>query len=131
LIDDVLIPGMGDFRGVLTKVLPPAGLARGLATQSAIFGIGSGTYLTGSVVFFTIYVGLSPVQVGIGFSVAGPVGLATSLPFGHLADRVGGKRAWVAGAMVWAVAFGLYPFAHDFWTFIAVLVLETPTPWGW
>ncbi len=92
--------------------------------QSAIFGIGSGTYLTGSVVFFTLYVGLSPVQVGIGFSAAGLVGLAASLPFGNLADRVGGKRAWVTGALIWAVAFALYPFAHGFRSFLAVIVLE-------
>jgi MFS family permease len=92
--------------------------------QSAIFAIGSGTYLTGSVVFFTIYVGLSPVQIGIGLSVAGLIALVTSLPIGHLADRLGGRRTWIAGAVAGGAAFALYPLTTGFWTFIAVLTLE-------
>lgn len=88
------------MRDVRDAVLPPAGLPRRLATQSALLGIGSGTYLTGSVVFFPLYVGPSPPQVGLGFSAAGLIGLIGSLPLGHLADRIGGRRAWVLGALV-------------------------------
>ncbi|MBM2620994.1 MFS transporter [Actinoplanes sp. LDG1-06] len=105
-------------------MLPPAGLPRRLATQSAVLGIGGGTFLTGSVVFFTLYVGLSPIQVGIGFSVAGLVGLVGSLPLGHLADRIGGRRAWVLGALGGAATFALYPFTSGFWTFILLITLE-------
>ncbi|WP_164842684.1 MFS transporter [Actinoplanes solisilvae] len=108
----------------LSPILPPVGLARRLATQSALLGIGGGTYLTGSVVFFTLYVGLTPLQVGIGFSVAGLVGLVGSLPLGHLADRIGGRRAWVLGALGGAAAFATYPLAGGFWSFIVLMVVE-------
>ncbi|HEY3009320.1 MAG TPA: MFS transporter [Micromonosporaceae bacterium] len=84
--------------------------------------MGSGTFLTGSVVFFTQVVGLTPVQIGIGFSLVGMVGLFGSLPLGHLADRIGGQRAWVAGALLEAAAFVGYPFAHGFWSFVFVIV---------
>ncbi|WP_250034485.1 MFS transporter [Paractinoplanes maris] len=115
---------MGDLRRSIEKVLPPPGLPRRLATQSAVLGVGSGTYLTGSVVFFTLYVGLTPVQVGLGFSLAGLIGLLGSLPLGHLADRVGGQRAWVIGALAGAAAFAAYPFAGGFWTFLLVIAAE-------
>ncbi|WP_456245145.1 MFS transporter [Longispora urticae] len=106
----------------MTRLLPPSGLARTLAFQSALIAVGSGTFLTGSVVFFTHMVGLSPVQIGIGFSLVGLVGLVGSLPLGHLADRLGGKRAWVIGAVVEALCFACYPLARGFWAFLAVLV---------
>ena len=56
------MPAMGDVRGLLSGVLPPPGLPRNLAVQSAVYAIGNGTFLTGSVVFFTRYVGLTPVR---------------------------------------------------------------------
>ncbi|WP_307834472.1 MFS transporter [Paractinoplanes lichenicola] len=105
-------------------MLPPPGLPRRLATQSALLGIGGGTFLTGSVVFFTLYVGLSPIQVGLGFSLAGLVGLVGSLPLGHLADRIGGRRAWVLGALGGAATFAAYPFTDGFWMFLVLITIE-------
>jgi hypothetical protein len=116
---------MGDGRSLLSKVLPPAGLPRSLAFQSAVYAVGNGTYLTGSVVFFTRYVELTPVQIGLGFSFAGFLGLVGSLPLGHFADRIGGRRAWVVGALVGAAAFACYPLAGGFWSFLVVLSVET------
>jgi MFS family permease len=116
---------MGDGRSLLSKVLPPAGLPRTLAFQSAMYAVGNGTYLTGSVVFFTRYVELTPVQIGLGFSFAGFLGLVGSLPLGHFADRIGGKRAWVIGALAGAAAFAGYPLAGGFWSFLVVLSVET------
>ncbi|WP_412746506.1 MFS transporter [Krasilnikovia sp. MM14-A1004] len=90
-----------------------------------MFAVGSGTFLTGSVVFFTGYVGLSPVQIGLGFSLVGLLSLVGSLPLGHLADRIGGRRAWVLGALGGAAAFACYPLTSGFWSFLAVLTAET------
>ncbi|MEV6524584.1 MFS transporter [Longispora sp. NPDC051575] len=84
--------------------------------------IGVGTFLTGSVVFFTHVVHLSPMQIGLGFSLVGLVRLLGSLPLGHLADRLGGKRAWVLGAGVEAICFACFPLARGFWSFLAIMV---------
>ncbi|WP_290860557.1 MFS transporter [Hamadaea sp.] len=116
-------PSMGER--LLNKILPPPGLPRRLAFQSAIIATGGGTFLTGSVVFFTEIVKLTPVQIGLGFSIVGGVGLVGSLPLGHLADRIGGKRAWVLGALGEAAAFACYPFARGFWSFLVVIVLAS------
>jgi MFS family permease len=116
------MPGMGRTRGVFAKILPPPGLQRGLALQSMVFAVGNGTFLTGSVVFFTHVVGLSPMQIGIGFSLVGLVGLAGSLPMGHLADRIGGRKAWIIGVLAEAVCYFCYPVTRGFWSFLAVLL---------
>ena len=113
---------MGSVRGIAGKILPPPGVQRGLALQSAVFAVGNGTFLSGSVVFFTHVVGLSPMQIGIGFSLVGLVGLLFSLPIGHLADRIGGRRAWIAGVLVEAVCYFCYPAVRGFWSFLAVLL---------
>ncbi|GAA2647974.1 MFS transporter [Paractinoplanes durhamensis] len=108
----------------LRGILPPSGLPRQLATQSALAAVGWGIYLTGSVVFFSSYVGLTAVQIGLGFSVAGLVGLVGAIPLGHLADRIGGKRAWVAGYLVGIAAFLAYPMVRGFWPFVLVVAVQ-------
>jgi len=56
------------------RLLPPAGLARSLCLQSALYAVGSGFFLSGNAVFFTTIVGLSAAQVGLGLSIAGALG---------------------------------------------------------
>ena len=50
---------------------PPSALAGRLATQSLLFALGEGTFMTGSAVFFTQIVGLTAAQVGLGLTIAG------------------------------------------------------------
>ncbi|MBL7259815.1 MFS transporter [Paractinoplanes lichenicola] len=109
---------------MIQRVLPPPGLPRQLVAQSALVAVGWGIYLTGSVVFFSLYVGLTPVQIGLGFSISGLLGLVLAMPLGHLADRFGGQRAWVAGSIVGVVAFLLYPLVGAFWSFVVVLGMQ-------
>ncbi|GIF04729.1 MFS transporter [Actinoplanes siamensis] len=116
---------MRDIRGFIGKVLPPAGLPRMLAAQNALWGAGTGTFLAGSVVFYSLYAGLTPVQIGIGLSAAGFTALIGSMPLGHLADVLGGRRAWAAGAAVRAAAFAAYPLAREFWPFLLLMCLQT------
>jgi MFS family permease len=116
---------MADPRILVQKVLPPPGLPRQLVGQTVVVAVGWGVYLTGGVLFFKQYVGLSAVQIGVGYSIAGFLTLIEALPLGHLADRIGGKRAWVAGALVGVVAFASYPLVEGFWSFVLVLGLQT------
>ncbi|NMO49964.1 MFS transporter [Actinoplanes sp. TBRC 11911] len=116
---------MDGLRGLVAKVLPPPGLPRTLAAQSAVYGLGNGTYVAGSVVFFSLYTGLSPTAIGIGFSFAGLLSLVGSLPFGHLADRIGGRHTWALGSLLAAAAFVTYPLVHTFWAFLVTLGVVT------
>ncbi|GIF16565.1 MFS transporter [Actinoplanes teichomyceticus] len=116
---------MIDTARALGKILPPPGLPRALAAQNALWGVGTGTFLAGSVVFYSLYVGLTPVQIGVGLSAAGFVALVGSMPLGHLADRIGGRQAWAIGAVVRGVAFAVYPLAHGFWPFLLLMCVQT------
>ncbi|MEV0714872.1 MFS transporter [Asanoa sp. NPDC050611] len=108
--------------GVRENLVPPAGLPRAYALVSLIFGIGIGTFSTGSAVFFTAVVGLEAHEIGIGLSAAAGAVLVCSVPLGRIADRFGPRRAWTFGVAGSAVGFLLWPFAHGFFTFLAMIV---------
>jgi len=118
---------MDGNRFAMSRLLPPPGLPRAIAYQSAMVAVGSGMFLTGSIVFFTVVLGLSPVQIGIGFSVAGLAGVVTSLPLGALADRLGGQRSWALGALGSALTFAVYPLISSFAGFVVLMVVAAAT----
>ncbi len=100
-------------------------MPRTIAFQSALLALGSGTFLTGSIVFFHRVLGLTPLQIGAGLSIAGLAGAAGSLPLGALADRLGGRRAWVTGAAVEAAAIAAYPLARSYFEFLGLMIVAT------
>ncbi|MCL7458703.1 MFS transporter [Micromonospora sp. MSM11] len=118
---------MDGHRFAASRLLPPPGLPRAIAYQSAMVAVGSGTFLTGSIVFFTEVLGLSAVQIGVGFSIAGLAGVLTSLPLGALADRIGGQRSWALGALGSALTFAAYPLVTSFVGFVVLMVVAAAT----
>jgi MFS family permease len=112
------MPGMG----VRENLVPPAGLPRAYALVSLIFGVGIGTFSTGSAVFFTRVVGLAPHEIGIGLSAAAGAVLVCSVPLSALADRWGPRKAWLVGVAGSAAGFLLWPFARGFVSFLAMIV---------
>ena len=112
-----------DAAPLLTRMLPPAGLARRLCLQSALYAVGSGVFLAGNAVFFTRVVGLSAAQVGIGISVAGFVSFLVSVPLGKVADRFGPLRTWAFAALLEAVVYLTYPWVRGLTGFLAVVIV--------
>ena len=109
----------------VAKLLPPPGLARSLSIQSVISSTGAGCFTTGSAVFFLNVLGLTPRQVGIGFSIAGAISLISAVPLSALADRFGGRRTWNAGTVVNGFLFLAYPSLRGFWAFLGILTAMT------
>ncbi|MGA8256169.1 MAG: MFS transporter [Nocardioides sp.] len=101
---------------------PPSPLAGRLATQSLLFALGEGTFMTGSAVFFTQIVGLSAAQVGLGLTLAGLASFIAALPMGKLVDRYGPKRMWAVSATGQAAMFSLWPFIDDFQGYVLMAV---------
>src|SRR5215216_5862629 len=93
----------------LTRLVGPTPLVRSLAGQSVLSAFGEGAFLTGSAVFFTVIVGLSAQQVGLGLSFAALVRFAMSVPLGKLADRIGSKEMWQLASAVEAVLYAAWP----------------------
>lgn len=106
---------------MLRAVLPPTRLERDLALQCVISAFATGSFLTGTAVFFTQIVGLTGAQVGLGMSVAGAVTLLLTLPLGRLADLVGAKPLWVVTSAIEAALYFAWPFIGGFWSFVVML----------
>ena len=101
---------------------PPSPLAGRLATQSLLFAIGEGTFLTGSAVFFTQIVGLSAAEVGLGLTIAGVAAFLAAWPMGRLVDRFGPRRCWAVSALGQAAMFCVWPFVESFPAYVAMAV---------
>lgn len=87
------------------RLLPPAG-SRALILAELFSTIGTGLFVTGGVLFFTEAVGLSIVHTSVMLTVAGAVGLLTTVPIGHLADRIGPREVTLLLLLARAAATG-------------------------
>ncbi|MEV7548779.1 MFS transporter [Amycolatopsis sp. NPDC089917] len=62
-----------------------------LALAQLISSVGDGAYYVSSALYFTVIVGLSPAQVGLGLTVGWAIGSVAGVALGHVADRRGPK----------------------------------------
>lgn len=116
----------------MTRLLPQTSAGRLFAGLTFVDSIGTGVFLAGAVVFFTRHVGLTNTQIGTGLTVAGLVGLLTTVPMGVAADRFGsrpllvGLQLWRAGCFV-SLAFCSGPVSF---TLVAagLSIAESGTP---
>jgi MFS family permease len=109
--------------GSLRRILPPSELERDLALQCVLSAFATGSFLTGTAVYFTQIVGLTGSEVGLGMSIAGVVTLLLSLPLGRLSDHVGAKPLWAVSSLVEALLYFAWPLAGGMLGFVALLSL--------
>jgi MFS family permease len=102
-------------------LIPPTKLERDLALQCVLSAFATGSFITGTAVFFTQMVGLTGAQVGLGMSVSAVVTLVLSIPLGRLSDRTGAKQLWVVSSLVEAVLYFAWPVATGFAGFVVLL----------
>ncbi|MFF4297705.1 MFS transporter [Streptomyces vinaceus] len=106
------------------SLVPPPGPVRRFTLVVLLRSVGSGLFMSGSALFFTRVVGLSIGQVGFGLSLAAGIGLLTMVPIGRLADRFGGKPAYLLLLVVQAAAMCAYVAVRSFWAFLLVACLS-------
>jgi MFS family permease len=112
-------------RDRLAAMLPAPGAARILTLNAFVGSVGTGLFLTGSVLYYTRVVHLSNTQVGLGLSIAGVCGMLASIPIGGLADRMGARQVLVSLHLWRVVGYGLIAFVHNFWSFLLMVCLVT------
>lgn len=110
------------FAALVRYARPPSPLAGRLSAQSLLFALGDGTFLTGSAVFFTMIVGLTAAEVGLGLTLAGIAAFLAAVPMGKLVDRFGPKRMWAVSAVGQAAMFSAWPFIDDFQGYLLMAV---------
>jgi MFS family permease len=108
----------------LSTLVPEPGARRRLGLGTGIYNIGTGMFMTSSVLYFTEGLRLSVTEVGLWLAVAGLIGLFAGVPMGHLADRRGPRGVAALSLVVLAVTMVGYVFVTHIWMFVAVTVVE-------
>jgi MFS family permease len=106
----------------LQAMLPEPGIGRWLGIMALLNAVGTGMWLSGSIVFFTQLLHVAPWQVGVGLSAAGAAALLSAVPLGRIADRLGPRRFLATTNTVQGLLYVVYPLAHGFVAFLAVVV---------
>ncbi len=105
------------------RVAMLSGLEARFALGGLVDATGTGCYLAGAAVFFSRKVGLAPSLIGVGVTVSGVLGFATTIPWGRAADRWGARRVLVLLHCLRALAFALYALVASLPAFLAVSAL--------
>lgn len=79
---------------LLTALADP--VLRILASAALVNTLGRGVFLTLSILYLTLFAGLSATAVAVVLTIASGVGVLTSIIAGHLADRMSPRRLLVA-----------------------------------
>ena len=111
------------LRTFAADLLPQGDEERIMASATFINTFGNGLFSVTSAIYFTKVVGITPLQLGFAFSLAAGIGLAMTLPMGHLADRVSPKRLNVGLGTVSALGMALYAAASSYAWFVVVAML--------
>ncbi|MDQ0894767.1 MFS transporter [Agromyces ramosus] len=112
-------PGLA--RRLAASVADP--VLRILVIATLISRVGRGVFLTVTVLYFTLIVGLAPHEVAIVLAAASAAGVLSSLAGGWLADRVSARRLLVVLSALDGIGLICYVFAQDFVTALVVAVL--------
>lgn len=98
---------------------------RRLLTVTLVDTVGRGAFFTLTSLYLTQIVGLRAVTVGLALTVAGAVGVVSSLTFGHLADRFSSRRMLVVLHLVQAAALVSYVAVRDLASLVLVASVVT------
>ncbi|MFG1917317.1 MFS transporter [Micromonospora sp. NPDC048898] len=120
---------MGTWTGIRGRwrslsPLPPPGRLRTLSLATLANTVGTGLWVTGSALYLTRVVGLSPTRVGLGLTLAGLVGLTASVPLGGLADRRDPRNLRAVLQLAQAAVAVAYLLVGSFPVFLLVAILD-------
>jgi MFS family permease len=79
--------------------------------------MGNGAAFTVTALYFTRFVGLTPLQYGIALTIAGFAGLFAGLPAGHLADVRGPREVIRWLTFLCGVSYLGFIFSWNLWSF--------------
>lgn len=92
-----------------------------LTRSHLISAIGEGAFLVTFALYFTGVQGMPANVFGLGMSLAWAAGFLAGMPLGHLADRIGPRRAAVLLAAGTALSVAVLPYTGGFVFFLIVV----------
>lgn len=96
---------------------------RAISWQTLVSRVGNGLFMTIEVIYITLIVGLSPLEVSIALGAGGLVSLLFSVPAGIIADRFGAKRVLLLAHVIEGLALLPLIFIRDFWSLLAINIV--------
>ncbi|MFE6256408.1 MFS transporter [Agromyces sp. NPDC057865] len=122
---DAAVTPSGERPGLLRRLAASVAdpVLRILVIATLISRVGRGIFLTVTVLYFTLIVGLAPHEVAIVLGAASAAGVLSSLAGGWLADRISARRLLVVLSIVDGVGLICYVFAHDFASALVIAVI--------
>lgn len=112
------------------RVRRTAPALRALLVVSLVESVGRGVFLSGNIVFFTRYTGLSAHAVALGLSLAGLSGFVASIAFGRVADRRGPRGVLITLLLLQAAGFTAYPLIHTATAYYLLVAAVGLLEWG-
>jgi hypothetical protein len=114
-------------RARLTAWRAVPGHDRIMVLASFAASVGAGLYITGASVYFVRSVGLSAGQVATGLAASALIGLASGIPVGKLADRLGARNLTIALMLLGIPVLAVLTQVRSFWAFLpAAAALGVP-----
>jgi MFS family permease len=111
-------------KGMRISLLPEPGAQRVYGLVTLVNTLGFGLVITSMALYFTRVVHLSSVQVGLGLTISGLIGLVAGVPVGDLADRHGPRTVARLTLLVQFLSTLGYLFIRDFAAFVAVSSID-------
>lgn len=96
-----------------------------LLTATAISATSRGVFFTLTVLYFTLVVGLSAVEIAIILTASSAVGVVTSLLGGVLADRISARSLLLGFVAIEGIALLSYTVADSFVSALAIACVVT------
>jgi Major Facilitator Superfamily len=95
----------------------------GLVGAFVIDAIGTGMFISFSLLFFLAATSLPLTRIGLGLSIAALAQIPVTVAAGPLSDRFGPRAAIVGSQLLQTAGFAGYLFVHGFWYLVAAAVL--------
>ncbi|MEU0519517.1 MFS transporter [Streptosporangium sp. NPDC006007] len=110
-------------RSLAHRLLPDRGPRRTLATSIFVDALGSGMFMSSSVLYFTRVVHLPMSEVAFGLFAGAMVGLVAGVLGGKVADRWGARETQIAVMVFGTLFMGCYLLVDTFWSYLLVSML--------
>ncbi|MFY1633945.1 MFS transporter [Solwaraspora sp. WMMB335] len=122
---DIPHPPSGRVRRTLSRLLPPTGPQRALASSVFAVTVGGGLLLGSSTLYLTRIIGMSATEVGSGLTVGAVAGLVAGPLMGHVADRRGPREVHMVTMLCGAAATAGFVVVRSFWALVLVSLFTT------
>jgi MFS family permease len=96
-----------------------------LTASTFVATLGRGVFLAVTVLYFSLFIGLSAVEISIVYAVSALVGAGAGALAGQLSDVLSARRVHLVSVVLTGVFLASYAFAGDFWSVLVIASLES------